>query len=85
MTYRMTPFPMEGWNPSIETMMRLNDDLRRQLEDKQERIKVLSDALREAIGLITEEYTRAAMANGYWPTVKPIVDRLDAVLGETSQ
>ena len=51
----MTPFPMEGCYPSTETMMRLNDDLRRELDDERARFQtqaqLLEDAQERAKGL----------------------------------
>jgi hypothetical protein len=37
-------------------------------------------ALQVALDLILEQYGRAALAEGYWPTVKPLVAQIDAAL-----
>jgi len=40
------------------------------------------EALQIALKLITDSYSRIAMDEGYWPTVKPIVAQIDAALAK---
>lgn len=46
--------------------------------------KALLEALKEAVDLITQDYTRASMADGYWPAVKPMVGKFDAAIAQAT-
>lgn len=51
---------------------------------KAEREELLT-ALKAARELIREEYRDEALADGYWPTLKPRLDALDAVIAKAER
>lgn len=56
--------------------------MRQRAKWKAERDELIA-ALKAARDIIREDYRDEALTDGYWPTLKPRIDAIDAVIAKT--